>query len=189
MSSNLRSVNVFTSKKCPNADIMSVHRQRSWTNIHPTLAERLVPSGVSQGCDLWHQALILNQHETLTQCCVNVGPPSTTLTQHYSSIGSASRVCWDSHVWLVPGQIINLVLIIKYPPPPPAGCRTHRPCPRVKILSASRPPPPPHTPVWFWPPLNYSAVQIYIYLTLQKNLNVHAFFVILSAWWYDMHII
>ena len=35
-----------------------------------------------------------NKHETSTQCWANVGPPSTTLAQHWSSIGSMSRVYW-----------------------------------------------------------------------------------------------
>ena len=34
------------------------------------------------------------QHETLSQCWFNVGPSSTTLAQHWTSIGSMSRVFW-----------------------------------------------------------------------------------------------
>ena len=37
-----------------------------------------------------------SKHETLTQCCFNVGPPSLTSAQHYNNIGSTPRVCWDS---------------------------------------------------------------------------------------------
>ena len=33
-----------------------------------------------------------SKHETLTQCCCNIGPPSSTLAQHYSNIGSTSLV-------------------------------------------------------------------------------------------------
>ena len=35
----------------------------------------------------------LSKHETLSQCCFNVGPPSSTLGQHYTIIGSTSRAC------------------------------------------------------------------------------------------------
>ena len=34
-----------------------------------------------------------SKHETSTQCCNNVGPPSATLAQHCYNIGSTSRVC------------------------------------------------------------------------------------------------
>ena len=37
----------------------------------------------------------LSKHETSTQCWTNIGPPSTTLAQHWSNIGSMSRACWD----------------------------------------------------------------------------------------------
>ena len=39
-----------------------------------------------------------SKHETSTQCCCNVGPLSATLAQHYNSIGSTSRVCWDMYL-------------------------------------------------------------------------------------------
>ena len=39
-------------------------------------------------------AVSAQQTQTLTQCCCNVGPTSTTLAQHYSNIESMSRVCW-----------------------------------------------------------------------------------------------
>ena len=35
-----------------------------------------------------------SKNETSTQCCTNVGPPSTTLAQHWLNIGWMSRVCW-----------------------------------------------------------------------------------------------
>ena len=34
-------------------------------------------------------------HETLNQCCFNIGPSSSTLAQHYSNIEPTSRVCWE----------------------------------------------------------------------------------------------
>ena len=34
------------------------------------------------------------KHKTFTQCCANVGPASTTLGQHWYSIGWMSRVFW-----------------------------------------------------------------------------------------------
>ena len=33
--------------------------------------------------------------DTSSQCWANVDPPSTTLVQHWSNIGSMCRVCWD----------------------------------------------------------------------------------------------
>ena len=36
-----------------------------------------------------------SKHEALNQCCFNVGPPSTTLTQHSNNIGSMPRICLD----------------------------------------------------------------------------------------------
>ena len=36
-----------------------------------------------------------SKYETLTQCWFNVGPPSMTTAQHWISIGSMPRVCWD----------------------------------------------------------------------------------------------
>ena len=38
-----------------------------------------------------------SKHGTLIQCCSNVVPPSTTLGQHWSNIGSMGRVCWGRH--------------------------------------------------------------------------------------------
>ena len=35
--------------------------------------------------------------EELTQCRLNVGPPSTTLVQHWANIGSTSCVCWEGY--------------------------------------------------------------------------------------------
>ena len=36
------------------------------------------------------------QHQTMSQYWFNVGPPSATLVQHQSSIGSMSGVSWDT---------------------------------------------------------------------------------------------
>ena len=35
-----------------------------------------------------------NKQETFSHCWVNVGPPSTTLAQHWTNHGSMSSVCW-----------------------------------------------------------------------------------------------
>ena len=37
-----------------------------------------------------------SRHETLKQCCLNVGPPSATLAQHSNNIVSTSRACWEA---------------------------------------------------------------------------------------------
>ena len=34
------------------------------------------------------------KHGAFTRCCFNVGPPSSTLVQHWNSIGWMHRVCW-----------------------------------------------------------------------------------------------
>ena len=34
-------------------------------------------------------------HEAWSQCRINAGPPSTTVTQHWFYIGWMPRVCWD----------------------------------------------------------------------------------------------
>ena len=39
-----------------------------------------------------------SKHGSFTQCCFNVGPASKTVGQHWNSIGSMPRVCWE---WLV----------------------------------------------------------------------------------------
>ena len=36
-----------------------------------------------------------SKHEALTQCCSNVGPPSSTSAQHYNNIGPMPRVSWE----------------------------------------------------------------------------------------------
>ena len=35
-----------------------------------------------------------NKQETFTQCWFNIGPPSSTLAQHWTSTGWTFRVCW-----------------------------------------------------------------------------------------------
>ena len=40
-----------------------------------------------------------SKHETSTQCWTNVVSPSTTLAQHWSSIGSMFRVRWDMYTY------------------------------------------------------------------------------------------
>ena len=42
-----------------------------------------------------------SKHETLNQCWFNVGPPSTTLGQQQTNIGSASGVCWATPIMIV----------------------------------------------------------------------------------------
>ena len=54
---------------------------------------------------MWHP----RKHETLTQCCFNVGPAAPTMGQHWNNIGSTSRVCWD-WIW---GALMDSVT----PPP------------------------------------------------------------------------
>ena len=57
--------------------------------------------------------LLPNKHETMTQCCRNVGPASQTVAQHYSNIGSSCRVClvgeenhWYQDIILFSGECV-----------------------------------------------------------------------------------
>ena len=47
------------------------------------------------GKGLWPIRIHSSKNKTFTQYCFNVGPPSSTLAQHWTSMGSTSRVCWD----------------------------------------------------------------------------------------------
>ena len=60
-----------------------------------TLWIYVTPDGIQCSCIVIHPS----KHETSTQCCFDVGPPSSTPVHHQSSIGSMSRVCWDA-VWI-----------------------------------------------------------------------------------------
>ena len=42
------------------------------------------------------------KHETFNQCWFNIGPPSQTVEQHWTSIGWTSCVCWDGANLTVP---------------------------------------------------------------------------------------
>ena len=46
--------------------------------------------------------------DTVTQCCFNAGPPSETLAQQLTTIGSKSRVCWDKNNADIARQPTNL---------------------------------------------------------------------------------
>ena len=37
-----------------------------------------------------------SKHDTSSQCLTNVGPPSTTLVQHWSKTGQMCHVCWEA---------------------------------------------------------------------------------------------
>ena len=44
--------------------------------------------------DRWGMGDRPSKQETLSQCCINVDPPSLSLVQHKGNIGSTSCVCW-----------------------------------------------------------------------------------------------
>ena len=48
-----------------------------------------------KGLSALQKQRMISKHKTTTQCCYNVGPPSSTLAQQCYNIGSMSRVCWD----------------------------------------------------------------------------------------------
>ena len=78
--------------------------QRS-TQIPKKLSIYLVPVGLKISpreylCCWHHQNVsIPSKNETSIQCCTNVGPPSTTLGQHWYNVGSMSLDCW-----VLPGE-------------------------------------------------------------------------------------
>ena len=65
--------------------------------VPPRVYISLLPQvSVSYHTPHWHPS----QRETLYQCWFSVGPPSTTSGQHWTNIGSMSRVCWHgTHLW------------------------------------------------------------------------------------------
>ena len=62
----------------PKAVSMVAHRLRRWSNIETALGE----------CPVF-----ANTNGAFTQSCFNVGTPSSTLVQHWNSIGRMRRVC------------------------------------------------------------------------------------------------
>ena len=42
-----------------------------------------------------HFVSITQQHKTFTQCCINVGPSSSTQAQHRASLGGCLGACWE----------------------------------------------------------------------------------------------
>ena len=68
-----------------------------------------------------------HKHGAFTLCCFNVGPPSSTLAQHWNSIGWMPRVCCDGYREL--SHYMHYVIIcdkqrVNSPPPPPLSCGT-----------------------------------------------------------------
>ena len=45
-----------------------------------------------------------SKHKTLYQCGYNVGPASQTVGQHFTYIGSANCVSWDTYCHLASGE-------------------------------------------------------------------------------------
>ena len=60
--------------------------------------------------------------EAFTQCCFNVGPPSSTLAQHWNSIGWMPRVCWD----VDDNSPVHHTLFYSTASPPTSGSSPHR---------------------------------------------------------------
>ena len=87
---------------------MMDQRCKRWTNITLTLGQRLVLDG-RQNCEkAWFDP---SKHETLNQWLCNVGTPSATLAQHYTTIGSMPRVCCISRRTCT-GALLNFGLML-----------------------------------------------------------------------------
>ena len=50
-----------------------------------------------------------NKHKTLNLCCLNVGPPSSTLSQHLNNRGSTHHVCWAGFVHIRPAPMAHSI--------------------------------------------------------------------------------
>ena len=59
------------------------------------------------------QKVLLSKHQTLKQCCFDVGPESVTLAKHQNNIDSTSRVCRSCpyHVNTILWRRIYLLLL------------------------------------------------------------------------------
>ena len=69
--------------------------RRRWTSVNPALVWRVV---FARHCVVDQLAVDtgpLSYPGVFTQCCFNVGPPSSPLAQHLNSIGWMTLVCWD----------------------------------------------------------------------------------------------
>ena len=69
---------------------------RGWSGILRAGRESSGLVGCHRGCGEM-PAEIPQQTQTFTQCWFNVGPASTTLFQHWTSLGWMSHICRDSH--------------------------------------------------------------------------------------------
>ena len=71
-------------RRWTNDGLMLGHRLRRWPNIKPPLFQRLVIVGSLWGLLRYapsRSRVDPRKHDTFSQCCFNVGPPSTTLAQ------------------------------------------------------------------------------------------------------------
>ena len=108
-------------RRRPNFGLLLAHRLRRWPNSKTTLGPRLMFAGNS-----WNGKLIMlisNRNPashmlpsryhgyveditanpvTLSLCWFNVEPPSATMAQHWTNIGSVSRVCRDNKSYRTP---------------------------------------------------------------------------------------
>ena len=71
--------------------LIFAHRLWRWANIKPTLDNFIVSAQSVIIESKWFQQ---TKHETVTRCWFYVGPPSTTLAEHQTNIGWASRAWW-----------------------------------------------------------------------------------------------
>ena len=83
------------------SDVKSLMTTASLDDRRPKTSPRFPITNIRKSeCLHPNASLLPGVHETPTQCWIVVGPPSATLAQHWSSVGSASRVCWNS----IPGR-------------------------------------------------------------------------------------
>ena len=57
-----------------------------------------------------------SEHQTLTQCCFNVGPTSWTVSQHQNNIGAMSCFCHPVHTRRGPNVDLTLARSLRQRP-------------------------------------------------------------------------
>ena len=81
--------NVETTQQTQNICITFIQRRPNVFDVGPTLYKCY-----TNVCVSWVHGFLPHKHDALTQCWYYVGPPSATLAQRKTSIGSMRGVCW-----------------------------------------------------------------------------------------------
>ena len=82
--------------KCwANVVLMLGQCPKPWANINAVLAQSLVFVGSWHNYYYtWYFLFFPSKQGKLDQCCLNIGPLSSTMAQHWHNIGSTTLVYW-----------------------------------------------------------------------------------------------